>query len=774
MRILIVEDDKLVAQTLNQLLSEQHYTVDIAADGQAGWELVETCTYDLILLDVVLPKLDGIAFCQQLRSRGLSVPILLLTAQDNSTHKVQGLDAGADDYVTKPFDIQELLARVRALLRRGSTELPPILTWGNLKLDPSSCEVTHNHQAIPLTPKEYSLLELFLRNRHRIFSRGEILDRLWSLETFPGEDTVTSHIKGLRMKLRTANLLDDPIETIYGMGYRLKPPVSPTLQRSKPTQSAEGEGKGKAKFKALWQRIQEKSQTRLATIERATQALLDNRRDEDLRDAAAIAAHQLAGSLGIFDIDEGSRLAKEIERLLHGKKFINRQQKQSLKARVTDLRACLQQAIPPDSPQPSAPERPLLSIVSAESHRARVWMDEAANWGLRGAIAENITILRESLHKDRPDGVLLDLSKGASDSDLSLLDELNACKPPIPTLVLTHQDNLLDRVKIARAGGRFFVENSLSSAQLLEIVAQAIQRASHGTEATVMVVDDDPHILATLATLLKPWGLKVVPLNNPLGFLPVLEATVPDLLILDIEMPQVNGLELCQVARNDSRWAGLPILFLTAHTDAKIMKRVFEVGADDYVSKPIVEPELVTRILNRLERSRLLRNRNEIDPLTHLANRRKFSSAFDRLLQRTERYRQPCCFALLDVDGLDRINHQYGYSAGDRVLVRLGQLLQQLFPGEDIVARWGGAVFAVGMYGMTCQEGNRRVAELLDLLRQESFNFPQATPLAMTFSAGLVEYPRDGKDRSNLYRAALQLLERAKTEGEERILTKDF
>ncbi|MGD2179526.1 response regulator [Lusitaniella coriacea] len=769
MRILIVEDDELVAQMLDRVLSEQHYTVDIAADGQAGWELVEACTYDLILLDVVLPRLDGIAFCQQLRSRGLSVPILLLTAQDNSTYKVEGLDAGADDYVTKPFDTQELLARVRALLRRGSTELPPILTWGNLKLDPSNCEVTHNHQGIPLTPKEYSLLELFLRNRHRIFSRGEILDRLWSLETFPGEDTVTSHIKGLRMKLKAANLLEDPIETIYGMGYRLKPPVTPMPQSKKTAHKANG------KLEAIWQRVQEKSQTRLATIQRATQALSENHWDEDLRDAAAIAAHQLAGSLGVFDLDEGSRLAKEIERLLQGKKPIDRQQKQTLQTKVANLHACLQKAHPTDFSQPSTPERPVLSIITAKLDRARVWMREAENWGLQGAIAENTTVVREGLNTNRPDGVLLDLSKGsASESDLSLLEELNACKPPIPALVLTHQDSLRDRVKVARAGGRFFVENSLSPAQLLETVAQAIQRASRGTEATVMVVDDDLQILTTLAALLKPWGLKVVTLESPLDFLPVLEATAPDLLILDIEMPQVNGLELCQVARNDSRWAGLPILFLTAHTDAKIMKRVFEVGADDYVSKPIVEPELVTRILNRLERSRLLRNRSEIDPLTNLANRRKFSSTFNPLLQRAERYRQPCCLALLDVDGLDRINNQYGYSTGDRVLIRLGQLLQQLFLKEEIVARWGGAVFAVGMYGMTCQEGNRRVAELLDLLRRESFLPAQETPLAVTFSAGLVEYPRDGKDRSHLYRAAIQLLERAKIEGGERILAKDL
>ncbi len=220
MRILLIEDDERIADALAEALTDQRYVVDIAKNGQVGQEFVEAFPYNLILLDVMLPKLDGVTLCRQLRRNGYSMPILMLTARDTSTDKVMALDAGADDYVVKPFDLQELIARVRALLRRGVTILPPVLEWGNLRLDPSSCKVTYNEQVLRLTPKEYQIIELFLRNTHRVFNRGELLAHLWSLEEPPGEETVKVHIRGLRQKLKLAGAVD-LIETVYGLGYRL-------------------------------------------------------------------------------------------------------------------------------------------------------------------------------------------------------------------------------------------------------------------------------------------------------------------------------------------------------------------------------------------------------------------------------------------------------------------------------------------------------------------------------------------------------------------------
>lgn len=222
MKILLVEDDQRIAESLAEALTDQRYNVDIATDGQAGWEFVESFTYDLLLLDVMLPKLDGISMCRQLRSQAYRMPIMLLTAKDTVMDQVIGLDAGADDYVIKPYNLQELAARIRALLRRGGSTLPPVLEWESLRLDPSTCDVTYEDQHLQLTAKEYCLMELFLRRGPCVFSPRAILDHLWSFEEPPGEDAVKAHIKRLRQKLKLVGAPNDFVETVYGLGYRLK------------------------------------------------------------------------------------------------------------------------------------------------------------------------------------------------------------------------------------------------------------------------------------------------------------------------------------------------------------------------------------------------------------------------------------------------------------------------------------------------------------------------------------------------------------------------
>lgn len=342
MKILVVEDDASIAEAVAALLTkQQHYLVDIAADGQDGWELATAFSYDLIVLDVMLPKQDGISLCRQLRREGYQMPILLLTARDTGTDKVIGLDAGADDYVVKPFDFSELTARIRALLRRGNSTLPPVLEWENLRLDPSSCEVTYSNQALHITPKEYALLELFLRNNQRVFSRSAIIDHLWTLEDPPQEDTIKSHIKSLRQKLKAAGAAADCIETVYGLGYRLK---SLSQEETSQVEAAELElnwaqqqtmlavAKAKEDFKAG-------ISDRLAVLEQTIKALNNGTLDTQLRQKAEQEAHKLAGALGSFGFAEGSQLAQEIEHMLQDTTCLD--QTQSL--RLCELVMQLQQ-----------------------------------------------------------------------------------------------------------------------------------------------------------------------------------------------------------------------------------------------------------------------------------------------------------------------------------------------------------------------------------------------------------------------------------------------
>ena len=222
MRLLIVEDNLSLAEALQEALTTQLYVVDVVFDGQEGWTQAQIIDYDLIVLDLMLPKLDGINLCQRLRSHGYSMPILMITARDTSHDKVIGLDAGADDYVVKPIDLAEFLARVRALLRRGHNLGTSLLEWGDLKLDPNTYEVTYTAQPLHLTPKEFSLLECFLRNRQQVLSRSMLIEHIWSWKTPPSEDTVKAHIKSLRHKLRSVGAPPDLIETVYNVGYRLK------------------------------------------------------------------------------------------------------------------------------------------------------------------------------------------------------------------------------------------------------------------------------------------------------------------------------------------------------------------------------------------------------------------------------------------------------------------------------------------------------------------------------------------------------------------------
>ncbi|MDJ0707336.1 MAG: response regulator transcription factor [Leptolyngbyaceae cyanobacterium MO_188.B28] len=223
MKILVVEDDRRIANILAEILRDQHYIVEVAEDGQAGLNFAQASQYDLILLDLMLPKIDGLTLCQRLRQTGDQTLILMLTSRDTSLDKVAGLDVGADDYVVKPFDPPELLARIRALVRRGKSTGPNVMEWERLRLDPSHCEVRYGAQLLKLTPKEYGLLELFLRSGDRVLSYDVILEQLWTFDDLPNKETVKTHLRGLRQKLKAAGAPSNLIENVYGLGYRLNP-----------------------------------------------------------------------------------------------------------------------------------------------------------------------------------------------------------------------------------------------------------------------------------------------------------------------------------------------------------------------------------------------------------------------------------------------------------------------------------------------------------------------------------------------------------------------
>ena len=222
MQILLAEDDVRLSASLSETLTTQRYRVDAVKDGESAWERASMFSYNLILLDVTLPKLDGMKLCQRLRDHGYTFPVLMLTARDTSLDKIAGLDSGADAYMVKPFNLQELLAQIRALLRRGQGGTTPALTWGELRLNPETYEVSYGRSPIHLTPKEFALMEAFLRHGRRVLSREAMIEQAWPMQAVPEADTIKSYVKNLRAKLRNAGAPRQMIETVHGVGYRLK------------------------------------------------------------------------------------------------------------------------------------------------------------------------------------------------------------------------------------------------------------------------------------------------------------------------------------------------------------------------------------------------------------------------------------------------------------------------------------------------------------------------------------------------------------------------
>ena len=221
MRILVVEDEKKVASFIKKGLEEENYAVDIAYDGEEGLVLAEINEYDLVLLDIMLPKLDGMEVLRRIRGNGSGVPILMLTAKDAVEDIVSGLDSGSDDYLTKPFSFAELLARVRALLRRKTKEKTDFLTIGDLILSTSTHRVKRGGREIELTAKEYALLEYFMRNPNRILTRTLITEHVWDYHFDPSTNVVDVYVNYLRKKI-DQGFEKKLIHTIRGSGYMIK------------------------------------------------------------------------------------------------------------------------------------------------------------------------------------------------------------------------------------------------------------------------------------------------------------------------------------------------------------------------------------------------------------------------------------------------------------------------------------------------------------------------------------------------------------------------
>jgi diguanylate cyclase (GGDEF)-like protein len=520
----------------------------------------------------------------------------------------------------------------------------------------------------------------------------------------------------------------------------------------------------------IWAEHRDQVIERLLFLERAAVLLEAGPLDADVRDQAERHAHSLAGTCGTFGFPRSSEIARLVERRLPSSETGD-----WMVRAVAELRQDLE--LPPSIPEvvlgrsQEIPAGRVLLVVDQDPSTIEAIAEIGSQRGLRCITAStpqeatDLLGATGSLH-----AAVLAWEPGVQGKKmLQLVARLAGMSPPVSVLVLTESGAFADRIEVARLGAQRFLPRSIGAQRLVEEVERLLDPLRFDG-MKVLAVDDNPLVLDTVRTLLEEQGTTVHTLVDPRLFWDVLEEKRPDLLVLDLDMPSVSGIELCLVVRGDPRWVHLPILFLTAHDSPEAIQRVFAAGADDYVAKPIVGPELIARISGRLERVRLYRAMAETDPLTGLANRRRLVEAMDRLTRISERYSNPLSVAVIDLDHFKSVNDEHGHPAGDAVLVGFARLLAGAFRGEDVVARWGGEEFFVALYGAPRDQAAGRLEQVLKQLQALPFQGRDRSFTA-SFSAGVAEYPSDGDDLHALYQAADQALYRAKEAGRARVYT---
>ena len=339
----------------------------------------------------------------------------------------------------------------------------------------------------------------------------------------------------------------------------------------------------------------------------------------------------------------------------------------------------------------------------------------------------------------------------------------------LPIAFLADDGSIAQRVEAAHAGGSLYLPKPIDPYAFGAAMQQLF--ASQGSERTrVLLVDDDEDFAAGVAALLAEEGMVVATLADPTRILEVAEEHAPDLLLLDVSLPGVNGFDVARMVRTMPRWRNLPILFLTGRANLRSRIAAFEAGGDDYLPKPIAAEELLARVRVRLARHRLFREMTEKDPLTKLLSRRTLLETLASRLSEARRHSRPLSLALLDVDEFKRVNDTYGHVVGDHVLAGIGHLLSVRFRLEDLRARWGGEEFVLVFPGEDSDTAASVLRRVLAELRNMPFESDVGETFHVTFSAGIACFPEDGVSAESLIRAADARLYRAKALGRGRVI----
>ncbi|GAA2106896.1 hypothetical protein GCM10009841_26490 [Microlunatus panaciterrae] len=532
-------------------------------------------------------------------------------------------------------------------------------------------------------------------------------------------------------------------------------------------------------LEAIAERALQTNLARVTELEDAVMATLEGRLDAEQRQSAKRAAHQLAGSAGTFGYPRSSELSERLERFFERGALVDPAELLAatswLEALQVDLSRPLASREASDDPtgrsaNDSTAENQQVAghllLAHPDRQLAPKLIHAARARGLVGHWAPDLERAITLQQRHRPNIVLLDPELPPGEG-LELLTGLTGEGERPDTFILTTDEDV-DRVAAIRAGVTGFLSATLPPDRLLTAALDTVARRQP-QPARVLAVDDDPLLLEAIQELFAGTLTEITAVTDPLQVWEALRQTDPDLLLLDVDMPGATGLELCRMVRADPTWAALPVLILTGSIGPTQVRSVFEAGADDYVAKPFVGPELVSRVNNRLERVRLLRGLAENDQLTGLVNRHRLEVQFARLQALAAGEQQPLSIGLLDVDGLKRLNREHGHTFGDSVLQSLSDVLANAFSGDDVVGRWAGQELVVAMYGMHRDDGVARVAALRNEFQRRRFEL-NGQQVSVTFSAAVAELGPDGKDLHQLFRAATGTVAVAKRAGGDRVV----
>lgn len=446
----------------------------------------------------------------------------------------------------------------------------------------------------------------------------------------------------------------------------------------------------------LWEANRPEALRRVELLEDAAAALAAGELDPAERELARSAAHKLRGALGMYGYRRAGELAGELEDVLAAPGDAPPDQVPRVASLVLSLRAALEgdpDRDPGGYDGDGGGDR--LLLVSDDRGFAERFREAATTRELTIRWAR-LDEAAGTVEATAPDVVLADLeSMGSREAALDLLSSLPGGDgaPGGAVLALAPSDRLLDRVEAARRGAAGVIERDMEAEAILDAVDRHLAR-SESAPATVLAVDDDPAVLAALEAMLAPHGFRVVGVDRAEHFWERLESVAPDIALVDIDMPRVEGIELCRAVRADARWASLPLLIITAYREPELVRRAFAAGADDYLTKPLDEEDLATRMRNRLERLRAYREASGRDGLTGALSRTAALAALEELAKQIDG--GPLSLALVDIVGLRALNERQGLRAGDAAVRAVGRRLSTTCAG-GVVGRWDGDQFMVGM-----------------------------------------------------------------------------